>query len=73
MKKKQAGQAFILVLILLGIGALLVVPTLRLTDTITKGTQTITGHNRGLYACEAAQEQVMCHRVVKPLSSVSIN
>lgn len=59
MKKKEIGQAFILVLILLGIGALLVVPSLRLTGTTLKSTQTITGHNRGLYACEAAQEQVM--------------
>jgi len=58
-KIKEAGQAFILVLILLGIGAVLVVPSLRLTDTILGSTQTITGHNRGLYACEAAQEQVM--------------
>ena len=56
---KEAGQAFILVLILLGIGAVLVVPSLRLTDTILGSTKTITGHNRGLYACEAAQEQVM--------------
>ena len=59
MKKKQAGQAFILVLILLAIGALLVVPTLRLTDTILGSTQTITGRNRGLYAATAAQELVM--------------
>lgn len=59
MKKKQAGQAFVLVLILLAIGALLVVPALRLTDTILGSTQNITEYNRGLYACEAAQEQVM--------------
>jgi len=59
MKKKQAGQAFILVLILLAIGALLVVPSLRLTGTILSSTQTLTTRTKGLYACEAAQEQVM--------------
>ncbi|MFC1984056.1 hypothetical protein ACFLVO_03490 [Chloroflexota bacterium] len=59
MKKKEIGQALIMVLILLGIGALLVVPSLRLTDTILGSTQDLTMRNRGLYACEAAQEQVM--------------
>ncbi len=59
MRKKQAGQAFILVLIVLAIGAVLVVPSLRLTGTILGSTQTITGRSRGLYAATAAQEQVM--------------
>lgn len=58
-KIKESGQAFILVLILLAIGALLVVPALRLTDTIIRSTQDITVRNRALYACEAAQQQVM--------------
>lgn len=58
-RKKEVGQAFILVLILLAIGAVLVVPALRLTDTILGSTKNITDRTRGLYACEAAQEQVM--------------
>ena len=58
-RKRQAGQAFILVLIILAIGALVVVPTLRLTTTVLKSSQTITQRNKGLYACEAAQQKIM--------------
>ena len=58
-RKRQAGQAFILVLIILAIGALVVVPTLRLTTTVLRSSQTITQRNKGLYACEAAQQKIM--------------
>lgn len=59
IKKKEFGQMFILVLILLAVGALLVIPTLRLTGTVLKSSQGITQRNKGLYACEAAQAKVM--------------
>lgn len=59
MRKRQAGQAFILVLILLAIGALLIVPMLRLTSTVLKGSQIVTQQVKTLYAAEAAQEYVM--------------
>ena len=59
MRKREGGQAFIMVLILLGIGSLLVVPALRLTDTSLKSTQIVTRQNTGIYAAEAAQEKVM--------------
>ena len=59
IKKKEGGQAFILVLILLAIGALVVIPALRLTTTVLKSNQIITQRNVGLYACEAAQERIM--------------
>ncbi|HUV76069.1 MAG TPA: hypothetical protein VMW00_05435 [Dehalococcoidales bacterium] len=59
MRKREAGQAFILVLILLAIGALLVIPALRLTTTVLKSNQAITQRNKGLYACEAAQEKIL--------------
>jgi len=59
MRKREAGQAFILVLILLAIGALVVVPALRLTNTVLQSNQAITQRNKGLYACEAAQEKIM--------------
>ena len=59
MRKREAGQAFILVLILLAIGALVVIPTLRLTTTVLKSNQAITQRNKGLYACEAAQEKIV--------------
>jgi len=59
MRKREAGQAFILVLILLAIGALVVIPALRLTTTVLKSNQAITQRNKGLYACEGAQEKIM--------------
>jgi len=59
MIKKQAGQALILVLILLAIGALLVVPTLRLTSTALMGTPIVERQTKGLYAADAAQEYIL--------------
>ncbi|MFC1931768.1 hypothetical protein ACFLXJ_06180 [Chloroflexota bacterium] len=59
MKKKERGWAFIMVLIILAIGALVVPPALRLTYTIINSTGTISAQNKALYACEAAQEMVM--------------
>ncbi len=59
MRKRQAGQAFILVLILLAIGAMLVVPALRLTGISLKSSQIVTRHTRLLYAADAMQEYVM--------------
>ncbi len=57
--KKQAGQAFILVLIVLAIGAVLVVPSLRLTSTALMGTPTVERHTKGLYAADAATEYIL--------------
>ena len=59
MRKRQAGQAFILVLILLAIGALLVVPALRLTGTSLKSSQIVTRQTKALYAVDAVQEYVL--------------
>ncbi len=59
MRKKEAGQAFILVLILLAIGALTVVPALRLTGTSLKSSQIATRQVKNLYAADAAQEWVL--------------
>ena len=59
MRKKEIGQAFILVLILLGIGAVLVVPALRLTGTSLKSSQVVEGRTKGLYAADAAQEYIL--------------
>ncbi len=59
MMKRHAGQAFILVLILLAIGAMLVVPALRLTGTSLKSGQIVTRQARLLYAADAMQEYVM--------------
>lgn len=58
-RERQAGQAFILVLILLAIGAMMIVPALRLTDTSLKSSQIIGGRAKSLYACDAAQEYVL--------------
>jgi len=57
--RKQAGQAFILVLILLGIGALLVVPALRLTGTSLTSSQIVERQVKGLYAADAATEYIL--------------
>ncbi len=59
MRKKEIGQAFILVLILLAIGALLVVPALRLSVTELKSSQIVVQKTRSLYAASAAQEWVL--------------
>ena len=58
-RKRQAGQAFILVLILLAIGAMLIVPVLRLTSTAVKNTPVVTGRERVMYAVDAGQEYVL--------------
>jgi len=57
--RKQAGQALILVLILLGIGALLVVPSLRLTGTALMNSPIVERQIKGLYAADAAQEYIL--------------
>ena len=59
MKQRELGQSFIMVLIVLAIGALVVVPSLRLTQTMLHNSKIVIGQNRGLYAAEAAQELVM--------------
>ncbi len=59
IKIKEAGQAFILVLIILAIGAVLVVPALRLTNIGLQSSQIISRKNTGLYAAEAAQQKIM--------------
>ncbi|MEE9398810.1 MAG: hypothetical protein V3V23_00905, partial [Dehalococcoidales bacterium] len=59
MRKSEAGQTFILVLILLAIGATMVVPTLGLTSTTLKSSQIVYRQSRGLYAAEAAQEYML--------------
>ena len=69
MRKRQAGQALILVLILLAIGALLIVPMLRLTSTGLKGSQIVTQQVKTLYAAEAAQEYVMWKLIYDDLAS----
>ena len=58
MRKKEGGQAFILVLIVLAMGTLLVVPSLRLTTTALKGGQIVTRQVEAMYAADAAQEYV---------------
>jgi len=59
MRKREGGQAFILVLILLAIGAMLVIPALQLTGTTLKSSQIVTRQARALYAADAAQEYVV--------------
>jgi len=57
--RKQAGQALILVLILLAIGAVLVVPSLRLTGTALMNSPIVERQIKGLYAADAAQEYIL--------------
>lgn len=58
-KKSEVGQAFILVLIILAIGALLIVPALRLTGTSLKHSEVITRQVKKMYAADGAQEYVL--------------
>jgi len=68
-RKREGGQAFILVLILLAIGALLVVPALRLTTTSLKSSQVIGKEVRALYAADGAQEYVLWKLVYQGFGS----
>ncbi len=55
----EAGQAFILVWILLAVGAMLVIPALKLSGTSLKSSQIVTRKAKNLYAADGAQEYVM--------------
>lgn len=59
MNKKERGQAFILVLILLAIGAMTVVPLLQFAASSSQNNQIVTQRLQNLYAAEGAQEFVM--------------
>ena len=59
MKKRQAGQAFIWVLIVLAVGSLVIVPALGLTSTSLKSSQIVNRQTKGLYAADAGQEWVL--------------
>ncbi|MDP2730875.1 MAG: hypothetical protein Q8O55_10395 [Dehalococcoidales bacterium] len=59
MRSKQAGQAFVLVLILLAIGTLITVPTLRFTSTALKNSVVPVQRTKVLYALDGAQELVL--------------
>ena len=59
MRKREVGQALILVLILLAVGVLLVVPALRLTATSLKSSQIVLPRVKALYAADAAQEFIL--------------
>jgi len=54
--KRECGQAFILVLILLTVGALVIVPTLRLTGDTLKSSQVYVQFSNEDYAADAATE-----------------
>jgi len=57
-KAKEAGLAYLLVLIILAIGALTVVPALRLSFTSLRSTEILSRHDKGFYAAESAQNFV---------------
>lgn len=59
MRKGGAGQALILVLIILAIAAMVATPALGLTSTALKSSQIATQKVKELYAAQAAQEYVM--------------
>lgn len=58
-RKKQSGQALILALILLAIGAVAVIPSLTLTQNALKNSPIITSRTKDFYAADAAQEYVI--------------
>jgi len=59
LRKREAGQALILVLIILALATLLVIPTLRLTGTSLRSSQVFADRTQVLYAADAAQEYVL--------------
>ncbi|MFH1382834.1 MAG: hypothetical protein ABIH70_08085 [Chloroflexota bacterium] len=58
-RKRQSGQVFILTLILLAIGAIVVIPSLQLTQNALRNSPIITSRANDFYAADAAQEYVM--------------
>jgi len=58
-RKGQSGQALILALILLAIGAVMVIPSLMLTQNALSNSPIITSRANDFYAADAAQEFVM--------------
>ncbi|MEK7354176.1 MAG: hypothetical protein AABZ77_06700 [Chloroflexota bacterium] len=63
---RQKGQALILTLILLAIGATMIVPALGLGSTSLKSSQIVTRQTKLLYAADAMQEFVMWKLVYDP-------
>ena len=59
MKNRQAGQALILVLILLAIGATMVIPMLQFAFTTSRTSQIATENLKNLYAAEGGQNYVV--------------
>ena len=59
MIRRQEGQTFILILILLAVGALLIVPTLRLSSAALSNSRIVTRQVKSLYAADAAQEWIL--------------
>lgn len=59
MKKREAGQALILVLILMAVGVTLVVPMLQFAFTTSRGGQIVTQNLKSLYAAEGGADYVM--------------
>ena len=57
--KRERGDALILVLLILGLGALMVVPAHHLTATSLKSSQTATEQVEELFAADAAQEFIL--------------
>ena len=60
MKNRESGQALVLALILLALGALLVIPTLNLTTTSTKYHQLIGGKTVQSYSADSGMEYALC-------------
>ena len=59
IRNRRKGQAFVLVLILLAVGALMIIPVLQLSSISLRNSRKISEFNTGLYACAAAQEKIM--------------
>jgi len=60
MKNSESGQALVLALILLALGALLIIPTLNLTNTSAKYHQLIGSKTLEGYSADAGMEYALC-------------
>lgn len=60
LKNKESGQALIMALILLGLGSLLVVPTLNLAGVSLKYHHVIEGNTLETYAADSGVEYALC-------------
>ncbi len=63
IRRGESGQAFLMVLVMLGLGGVLIVPSLTLTSTSLKTGQMVEENMKGIYAADAGIEDALWRMV----------